>query len=99
MVPRAAAVCYAKKKGQYSNASCTTKSSKPHKGKYETTGGPKFTSEGGASLLVSDFVLCIHNNQIVSNFCHELYEEHGRSLNEEWYGAAGTGVRAHTPSR
>jgi hypothetical protein len=50
-VPGPASTCVAKKKGNYTNASCTTKSAKAHKGSFETSPGPAFTSSTGAVTL------------------------------------------------
>ena len=51
--PGAAAVCFAEKHGKYKDAACTEEDLKKGepKGKYEKTGGPKFTGEGGAGVL------------------------------------------------
>ena len=52
-VPGAAAACFAQKHGKYKDAACTEEDLKKGapKGKYEKTGGPKFTGEGGAGVL------------------------------------------------
>ena len=49
----AAAACYAQKHGKYKDSGCTELDEKKGspKGKYEKTGGPKFTGEGGAGVL------------------------------------------------
>ncbi len=50
-VPGPASTCVAKKKGNYTNSSCTTKSAKAHKGSFETSPGPAFTSSTGVVTL------------------------------------------------
>jgi hypothetical protein len=62
----AQADCVAQKKGHYSDSACTkedfkenTKTHvKTYKGKYEKTGGPKFTAEGGAGVLTAVGYTC-----------------------------------------
>ncbi len=52
-IPGAAATCFAQKHGKYKDSGCTEldeKKGQP-KGKYEKTGGPKFTGAGGAGVL------------------------------------------------
>jgi hypothetical protein len=50
--PGPAPACFAKKKGEYTDAGCTIKSAKQHKGKFEKqAGGPRFTSTSGPLTL------------------------------------------------
>jgi hypothetical protein len=49
--PGPAPTCVAKKKGEYTNSGCTTKSAKPKKGSFEKQAGPKFTSSSGPVTL------------------------------------------------
>ncbi|MGH9917839.1 MAG: hypothetical protein ACRD6W_03040, partial [Nitrososphaerales archaeon] len=46
-----ARTCVVKKKGEYSNSSCTAKAAKAHKGSYEIEPGPGFTSTSGEVTL------------------------------------------------
>jgi len=65
----AAAACFAQKHGKYKDAGCTEldeKKGQP-KGKYELTGGPKFTGEGGAGVL-----------RTTQNGCEEPGEVHNQ---------------------
>ncbi len=50
-VPGPSRTCMAKKKGDYTNSSCTTKAAKTHGGSYEKAPGPGFTSSSGAATL------------------------------------------------
>jgi hypothetical protein len=56
----AAAACFPQKHGKYKDAGCTELDEKKGapKGKYEKTGGPKFTGEGGAGILKGTFDEC-----------------------------------------
>ncbi len=87
--PGAAAACFAQKDGNYKDSGCTTVAEKKgvpdHKGKYEETGGPKFTAAStGPGVLKSAFHVCSS-----SKFPHEQ-ERHPRAACEEYYenGAA-----------
>ena len=64
----AAAACFAQKHGKYKDAGCTELDEKKGapKGKYEKTGGPKFTAEAGAGIL-----------KTAINNCHE-FNKHPR---------------------
>lgn len=50
-VPGPSPTCVAKKKGSYTNSSCTTKAAKAHGGSYEKAPGPGFTSSSDAVTL------------------------------------------------
>jgi hypothetical protein len=49
--PGAPPSCIAQKKGEYTDAACTTKSVKAHKGGFEKEPGPGFTAAGGTATL------------------------------------------------
>ena len=59
-VPGAAAACFAQKHGKYKDAACTEEDIKKGapKGKYEKTGGPKFSAAAGAGVLKTEFYAC-----------------------------------------
>ncbi len=52
-VPGPAPSCVAKKKGEYTNSECTTKSVKAKKGRFEKEPGPGYTSTTGTVTLAS----------------------------------------------
>ena len=62
----AVAACFAQKKGHYKDSACTEEdykeNSKTHvktyKGKYERTGGAKFSGAAGAGVLKTEFYAC-----------------------------------------
>ena len=56
----ATAACFPQKHGKYKDSACTVEDVKKGKpvGKYEKTGGPKFTGQGGAGVLQVVFYDC-----------------------------------------
>ena len=64
-VPGAAAACFPQKHGKYKDAACTEEDLKKGapKGKYEKTGGPKFTGEGGAGTLKTELYACAEEDE------------------------------------
>ncbi len=87
----AAVACFAQKHGKYKDPGCTEldeKKGQP-KGKYEKTGGAKFTGAGGAGVLYADLYEC-------ANPAHEEVRE--REPRADCTGGqGGKGYRFYSP--